>query len=160
MSVKIMALVWEKDLPFNKAWVLMALADHANHEGGSVFPSLPLIAWKTGYSLPSIKRIVADLRDDEILIPYGRTRGGVVIYRIELAHVPTKPPLSEVAPGRPKGRRENVPRENPSQIKTPFCNTHNHHNTLKRSIKGDSDFLKGEGEGFVDEAPLCFVDET
>jgi hypothetical protein len=111
MSAKIMGEVWELELPFNKQWILMAMADHAHHDGTNVHPRLPLIAWKTGYSLSSVKRLVAELRDDGILIPYGHTEWGVVIYRIELAHVPRKPPFVESRPGRPFGRMERKPRE-------------------------------------------------
>jgi hypothetical protein len=33
MSAKQTGLVWELNLPHNEAWVLMAMADHADHEG-------------------------------------------------------------------------------------------------------------------------------
>lgn len=133
MSVRIMGQVWEKDLPFNKAWVLMAMADHADHEGKNVFPSLALIAWKTGYALSSVKRIVADLRDDGILLPYGHTPGGVVIYRIQMEHLPEKPPFTEPESGRPKGRFDRTPRKTPSQIDTGFSDTHNRQFSISNS---------------------------
>lgn len=132
-----MGQVWEKDLPFNKAWVLMALADHADHQGNNVFPALPLIAWKTGYALSSIKRIVAELRDDGILKPYGHTPGGVVIYRIVLDHVMNKVEYIPPENGRPKGRVERVPRETPSQIDTGFCDTHNHQFSINKRDGGE-----------------------
>jgi hypothetical protein len=36
MSAKQTGLVWELDLPHNEAWVLMAMADHADHDGHNV----------------------------------------------------------------------------------------------------------------------------
>ena len=57
MSGKITGLVWESDLPQNEKYVLLAYADHADHEGNGIFPSVGLIAWKTGYTPRNIKRI-------------------------------------------------------------------------------------------------------
>jgi hypothetical protein len=44
MSAKQTGLVWELDLPHNEAWVLMAMADHADHDGQNVYPGIPLLA--------------------------------------------------------------------------------------------------------------------
>ena len=41
MSAKQTGLVWELALPHNEAWVLMAMADHADHEGISEAPMSP-----------------------------------------------------------------------------------------------------------------------
>lgn len=95
MSVKVMGEVWGLDLPPNVAHVLLAFADHADHDGRNAFPRLPLIAWKTGYSVRQVRRIVANLRDMKVLVPMGQTPHGVVVYRIELGHVPHKPPPEE-----------------------------------------------------------------
>ena len=58
MSAKQTGLVWELALPHNEAWVLMAMADHADHEGNNVYPGVPLLAWKTGYTTRQIRRIL------------------------------------------------------------------------------------------------------
>ena len=62
MSIKQMAKVWELDLDHAQRLVLLALADHAHDDGGGCRPALGLVAWKTGYSLASVKRIVGQLR--------------------------------------------------------------------------------------------------
>ncbi|BCM88753.1 hypothetical protein IAD21_00595 [Abditibacteriota bacterium] len=126
MSAKIMGQVWDLQLPFNQAWVLLAMADHADHQGKNVFPSRGLIAYKTGYSLPNVARILKQLKKTGILIEYSQTRGGVKVYRIETEHIPRKPPFVEVEAGRPEGSYDKTPRKNPYQIDTPFCDTHNH----------------------------------
>jgi hypothetical protein len=105
-----MGEVWDLDLPFNKAWVLMALADHADHSGCNIYPSVGLVAYKTGYDVRSVRRIIADLRDDGILLPCGKTRGGVVIYRMDTANVPRKPAYEPEPVGRPVGRYDRTPR--------------------------------------------------
>lgn len=86
MSGKISGGVWDLDLPHNKMLVLLAMADHANHEGGDVFPSLERIAWKTGYSYRQTLRIVKSLEDDGllVLVRAGKEIGSVNVYRINL----------------------------------------------------------------------------
>jgi hypothetical protein len=61
MSGKVSGMVWELNIPHGHAWVLMSLADHAEHDGTQVFPGNGLTAWKTGYSVSQIKRILRDL---------------------------------------------------------------------------------------------------
>jgi hypothetical protein len=68
MSVKQMAKVWEYELPHNHQSIMLAMADHANDEGGSIFPSLERVAWKTGYKRGSVKRIVRELKVIGLLV--------------------------------------------------------------------------------------------
>ena len=62
MSAKITGQVWDLQLPRMEAQILFAMADHAHHEGGHVFPSQALIAWKTGYSIRQIRRVQENLK--------------------------------------------------------------------------------------------------
>jgi hypothetical protein len=68
MSAKQAGLVWELDLPHNEAWVLMAMADHADHERHNVYPGVPLLAWKTGYTTRQVRRILAVLQEKGIIV--------------------------------------------------------------------------------------------
>jgi hypothetical protein len=86
-----MGRVWDLDLPANKLIVLMALADHADHEGNNVFPSIPLVAWKTGYSANQTRRIMKALTLDGILLEVNRVPGRATKYRIDLAAGKLKP---------------------------------------------------------------------
>ncbi len=47
---------------------MSSLADHADHEGKSIFPSVALIEWKTGYKRRQVQRILRDLRDMGVLV--------------------------------------------------------------------------------------------
>jgi len=82
MSGKIMGKVWDLDLPHNQLLVLLALADHADHEGNNVYPSLGLIAWKTGYSEQQVRRVLRSLEKIGILQTVERKPGKVTRYRI------------------------------------------------------------------------------
>lgn len=93
MSVKAMAIVWESDLPQREKFVLLAYADHADHQGNNVFPSVGLIAWKTGYSPRSIQRITQTLVDNQYMIPEGiNEKYNTNAYRIDLESLPRLSP--------------------------------------------------------------------
>ena len=86
MSVRIMGGVWELDLEPPKKLVLLAMADHADHEGRNVHPSIDLVAWKTGYSPRQVQRIVHELTDAGILEvqELGTGRGKPTHYRVDI----------------------------------------------------------------------------
>lgn len=115
MSAKASGRVWDLELPHNKRLVLLALADHADHEGGGIYPSLALIEWKTGYSVRQIQRVIALLVDDgilELVAPYTDHRPNV--YRLNLSAGKVKPPF--VSPRMREQGRQNVA---PSASKSP-----------------------------------------
>jgi hypothetical protein len=62
-----MGKVWDLDLPHNKKFVLLAYADHADHDGENVYPSLERVAHKTGYSRDQIRRIAGELVKDGLM---------------------------------------------------------------------------------------------
>ena len=68
MSGKISGLVWDMALPMAQKYVLLAMADHADHEGYGVRPSYDLLAWKTGYTKRHVMTIVAQLEALKILV--------------------------------------------------------------------------------------------
>lgn len=63
MSVKIMGLVWDQDarLESNRRFVMVALADHADHSGKNAYPGIELLARKTGFTERSVQRILQSL---------------------------------------------------------------------------------------------------
>jgi len=71
MSVKVMGMVWDADLARDEKYILLAYADHADHEGRNVFPSIMRIARKTGYTTRSVQLITKKLIEMGILIPTG-----------------------------------------------------------------------------------------
>jgi hypothetical protein len=92
MSVKIMGIVWEADLSQREKFVLLAYADHADHEGNNVYPSIGLIAWKTGYEPRSIQRITKKLIERGILIPAGTSQYHTNRYKIYIDAIPRLSP--------------------------------------------------------------------
>ena len=87
MSVKIMGGIWELDLPRGEALVLLALADHADHLGNSVYPSVGLVAWKTGLSERHTQRLMRGLEKKGLLVRVRFREGGrghTTHYRIDL----------------------------------------------------------------------------
>lgn len=72
MSVKVMAQVWDSDLPPNHKLVLLAYADAANDDGTHCFPGEERLAQMTGYSVSQIRRITRELIDSGRLIQVKR----------------------------------------------------------------------------------------
>lgn len=83
MSAKILGQVWDLQLPAPKLLILLALADHADHNGNNIFPSIELVAWKTGYSETQARRIIKALVKDGILAATPRP-GRTTMYSIHL----------------------------------------------------------------------------
>ena len=84
MSVKVMGWVWDQNLPQNEKFVLLAHADHADHDGYNIFPSIDLVAHKTGYSRRSVQRIVKRLVEKGYLIPIGLGPNATNRYKIPM----------------------------------------------------------------------------
>src|SRR3990167_3511040 len=84
MSVKIMGLIWDLDLESNKKFVLLAYADHANHEGGSIWPAVNTIVKKTNYHERSVQRITRELEESGYLVADGEGPKGTNKWRIPL----------------------------------------------------------------------------
>jgi hypothetical protein len=74
MSVKVMGKVWDMDLPPGEKLVLLALADHADHNGNNAYPGNDLLAKKTGLSTRQVRRILDDLESRAIV---KKSSGGV-----------------------------------------------------------------------------------
>ena len=108
MSVKIMGEVWGLELTAAKLLVLLALADHADHEGSNIYPSVELVAWKCGYSESQTRRIIKSLVDDEILTREIRP-GKTTLYSINLNKGKKKKPF----------QRKGLQNDTPSIAMTP-----------------------------------------
>jgi hypothetical protein len=61
MSIKLMSLVWDLDLPPGDKLVLLALADQANDEGLQCWPAVATIAKRSGQGERTVRRCIADL---------------------------------------------------------------------------------------------------
>ena len=87
MSAKISGLVWELQLPREEKYVLLCLADHADHEGNNVYPSIGLIAWKSDYSERRVQELMRRLERRGLLVKVDEHfgRGKTIKYRIDLS---------------------------------------------------------------------------
>lgn len=71
-----MGKVWDLDLPADEKLTLLALADHADHDGGNAHPGVELLARKTGYSVRQIQYVLKKLRDRNLICPIDSSAGG------------------------------------------------------------------------------------
>jgi hypothetical protein len=84
MSVKVMGAVWDLKIGRDEKLVLLAYADHASHDGSSIYPAVSTIAEKTGYSERSVQSITRDLEQQGYLIPDGQGMHGTNRWRIPI----------------------------------------------------------------------------
>ena len=82
MSVNLMSMVFKSDLAPTPRLVLLALADHANDEGYSIWPSANSLAKKTGLSERATKRALSQLTQMGLLIDDGYSHHGTRKRRI------------------------------------------------------------------------------
>lgn len=103
MSIQIMGAVWSLSLSHSELLVLLALSDHADHEGENVRPGIPLIAWKTGYSERQVQRVMGRLEACGILqvTQVRDSDGRPRVYRIDLSNATRKDPYERRPSGRP-----------------------------------------------------------
>ena len=115
MSVCLMGEVWGLDVNHARLLILLALADHADDRGRNIYPSLSLVAWKTGYSKRRVRAIVSELREQGILIQVTPSRWHrATHYRLNLDPLPRKSPLKreeEISPLSDRGRKSETLRE-------------------------------------------------
>lgn len=104
MSDKAKGRVWELDLPHNEKWVLLAMADHADHEGNNMYPGHALIAYKTDLNPDTVQRIVRRLLNRGILaLPFPLMRPSPSNpYHIDWSMCHFKPKYERPTRGRPK----------------------------------------------------------
>jgi hypothetical protein len=88
MSGLLMGLTWQLELSdaLTRAekYVLLAYADHADQSGRNIFPSVDLVARKTGYSERAVQNSTRRLEENGYLIPDGQGPHGTNRYRIPL----------------------------------------------------------------------------
>jgi hypothetical protein len=88
MSVKVMAFIWdlpEGVLTSSQKFVAVSYADHADHEGGSIFPAVATIAKKTELTPRTVQRCTRKLESMKLFLPDGKhPKYGTNQWRIDL----------------------------------------------------------------------------
>jgi hypothetical protein len=91
MSAKTTGIIWELALSVPWRMVLLAMVDHADHDGAHMRASQAFIAWKTGYSVRNVARLVQELIADGLLVLTDESIGQENEYRIDLTRARMKP---------------------------------------------------------------------
>jgi len=93
MSVKLMSMVFDADIPDTKVgdnkvssstikFVLLAMADHANDDGRSVYPSVGKLSKKTALADRTVRRAIDALESLGLVKATGESEYGTTEYRI------------------------------------------------------------------------------
>lgn len=97
MSAKATGRVWDLKLSPAQRTVLLAYADHADHEGKNIEAGIPLIAWKTDYSERQVRRITRELEKAGLLVAREQRRGKPTRYDIDFSKAEHKAPFERRA---------------------------------------------------------------
>lgn len=91
MSVKLMSMVFDADLPPGEKLILLAMADHASDEGQGIYPGIERIAWKTGYGRRQVIRVINQLKEKGVLIKLGEhPKYKTVRYKLNIYALPSR----------------------------------------------------------------------
>lgn len=103
MSGKATGRVWELKLPHSEQLVLLALADHSDHNGANIFPGMRLVAWQCGYSERQVRRVLSDIIRKGYLVLDAENYGkfGTNCYHINWSAIPKKEAYEYQSTGRP-----------------------------------------------------------
>ena len=83
MSIKTMMWVWESDLPPIERLVALAYADHADQDGGNIYPSLSTVAKKVGMDRANIVRIRRRLIEKGVMVQTRATDHRPTCFRMD-----------------------------------------------------------------------------
>lgn len=126
MSVKAMSWVWEHSAAKSTArLVLLALADHAGHDGGDAWPSVGRLADRCGMSERTVQvalRQLVDLGEIEVASQAGP--GGVNRYRLTLTPAGSAPPQDLHPRKAPRGTPQDLHPTPAGSAPEPSMNRH------------------------------------
>lgn len=151
MSVKAMAIVWEADLPRAEKFILLAMADHADHNGENIYPALSTIARKTGYSYRQVVEIVNHLRKQKILIKTGTYINNVTIFHMNFNRLERLPPYK----GKNHLRRD--AKTSPPEAENNSQNATSYEETAHVKPSGSEKNSPPAGTGGEETAPLTVL---
>lgn len=96
MSASAQTAIWNAKIGNRaKKDVLICMADHADHLGEHIHPSVGLIAWKMEITERQVRRIIRELEEDGFLVRMSDGLGGrkrTTEYRIDFDRLPIRPP--------------------------------------------------------------------
>ena len=111
MSAKTTGTIWDLRLTVPQRMVLLAMVDHADHDGEHIHAPVPFIAWKTGYSSRNVSRIIQDLLASGVLVLTESSRGEANEYCFDFSRATLKPPY--------RGRKPQRKRATPDKMSPP-----------------------------------------
>ena len=76
MSALLMGLVWGIELTPAEQTIMLALADHGKDDGTDIYPSVAMLAWKSGRGERQVQRLLRDLERKRLIIAVAHAQGG------------------------------------------------------------------------------------
>lgn len=114
MSALLMGRAFYADLPAHLKFTLVALADHADDDGGGIFVGQERLAVKVGASSRSVRSNVDQLTARGYLVPEGRVGSrGTNRYRLVVDKLPTLETVASAVDRKPTSDRKHLPTGSP-----------------------------------------------
>lgn len=87
MSIKLMSLVWESNLPSHEKFIALALADYGSDDGTRIYPAIETVAGKVGKSERAVQYAIRSLEASGVLetVKEGGGRRNPTHYRMNIA---------------------------------------------------------------------------
>jgi DnaD/phage-associated family protein len=123
MSGLVMGLVWELPIEgeFGRAekFILLAYADHCDQNGMNIYPSIDLVARKTGYAERAVQMATRTLEKLGLLMPAGMGPHGTNRYSIPVERTDGGAKIAPCAKNAPAEMSKNAPEENAPEENAP-----------------------------------------
>jgi DNA-binding MarR family transcriptional regulator len=135
MSVRIMSLVFEnQELSSTEKLIMLALADHANDEGKSIYPSQDRVSRKTGLSRRTVNRTTKTLVDKGYLrkVGYKEERNNVLELEISIKHL-----FDIDVPEDHISQENSCDNDNTTDVPEDHIKHHSNHQLKENIVSGD-----------------------
>ncbi len=149
MSVKVMGRVWDLNLPPDEKFLLLALADEANHDGKNAHPGVGTLAKKVNTSERTVQRLLVKLKAKNLITARKMMTGGrgwYTVYDLTLEKGDSGVTLSEQLKGDTA-----VTDTEPERVTalSPFPDAPPEIKGDSQNLKGDRIELKGDNQGIA-----------
>lgn len=108
MSAKWTGKVWDLKIDASSRLVLLAMADHADHNGEHIHAPAPYIAWKTGYSERNVWNIIRTLQAEGLIVLTSSSQGVPNEYKFDFSDATVKDEYTGIKPKRTPDTPEKI----------------------------------------------------
>lgn len=159
MSARVSGKVWELELDPTEKLVLLALADHADHEGNNVRPGNDLLVAKTGLSERTIGQKIASFIERGILEPENTKtgRGKIREFSVDPDRCTRRQYFIDRERNRAEKKQQKVEAgstDTPSKGRSEFDRLNSERSNLaQQKVESDAEKVESDGKTYKEYEP-------